>query len=191
MRLPAEANRFNANDLLFGRRALYESTDQGDTITIVIAPTQFGKGATERFVSLVYGGIRSGTNFANVFWAGTEAGRLYLRDETGTITDRTAALSGVIGGTGPIHDIAADPDDYRRAFVLKGDRVAVTTDSGVNWTEITDNLGISQLSFVLLRSSTAPPGRPVMASSLPVASVAFSADFRRPGWAPTPGRNSV
>src|SRR5262249_31993726 len=40
--LPVEANRFNANDLLFGRRALYESTDQGDHITIVINPTQFG-----------------------------------------------------------------------------------------------------------------------------------------------------
>lgn len=59
-RLPVEANRFNANDLLFGRRALYESTNQGDTITTVINPTAFGKGATERFVSLVYGGVRGG-----------------------------------------------------------------------------------------------------------------------------------
>jgi len=140
-RLPVDANRFNANDMMFGRRGLYESTDQGVTITTVINPGDFSKPVTERFNSLVYGGMRDGSNFANVFWAGTEGGRIYLRDQTGTIIDRTAALTAAIAGTAAIHDIAIDPADYRIAYVLKGDAVAVTTDAGVNWTAITDNIG--------------------------------------------------
>ncbi len=140
-RLPVEANLFNANDMMFGRRALYESTDQGVEINPVINPTDFGKPSTERFNSLVYGGMRGGTNFANVFWAGTEGGRIYLRSDSGGIFDRTADLSAAIAGTAAIHDIAIDPADYRIAYALKGDAVAMTTDGGDNWTAITDNLG--------------------------------------------------
>lgn len=175
-RLPVDANRFNANDMMFGRRALYESTDQGVTITAVIAPTGLGKPATERFNSLVYGGMRGGANFAGVFWAGTEGGRIYLRDQTGTILDRTADLSAAIGGTGAIHDIAVDAADYRVAYVLKGDAVAMTTDGGDNWTAITDN--IANLTTEL-RSIALVDDTPATAGDGTVVVGGFGGVFRR------------
>ncbi len=134
--LALEVNRFNAADVLFGRRALYESSNQGDTISIVIGPTDFGKSATDRFQSAAYGG----THFPGVFYAGTAGGRLFVRDETGTIHNVTAALSAVIPGTDTISDITLDPANYTRAFVVKGNRVAMTTDAGQHWQEITGNL---------------------------------------------------
>lgn len=143
-RTPVAANRFLANNVMLGRRALYESTNQGDNITTVIAPTGLAgeKGATDRFRGLLYGGRRGGINFANVFYVGTDAGRLYVRDETGTINDRTAALSAL--ATGGVQDIVVDPDDYRRVWVLIGNRIAFSTDAGATFTaanEVTSNLG--------------------------------------------------
>ena len=160
-----EANRFNANDVMIGRRALYASTNQGDNITTVIGPTGIGgeKGATDRFVGRgVFGGRRAATNFANVFWVGTNAGRIYLRDETGTINDRTAGLAAIIAA-GTVKDVLVDPDDYTRAFVLKGNQVAFTINSGVTWTEITDNIPsltsqLDSLAFVDPTPGTAGDG---------------------------------
>lgn len=139
--IPVEPNRFTAGGLLIARRALYESSDSGDTITQVALP---GKSDTDVIRKLVYGGVRAGTNEPNIFWAGTNSGRLYIRDQAGTVTDRTAALAAVIPGSSPgvhiIKGIAVDPQDWHRAWVIKGNQVAMTTDAGATWTEVTFNL---------------------------------------------------
>jgi len=141
--IPVEPNRFTAGGLLIARRALYESSDFGDTISQVALP---GKSATDVVRKLVYGGVRAGTNEPNIFWAGTNTGRVYVRDQGGTVTDRTAALSAVIpGSTSGVHiikGIAVDPQDWHRAWVIKGNRVAMTTDAGASWTEVTFNLPV-------------------------------------------------
>ena len=46
----------------------------------------------------------------------------------------------VIPGTGIIKGIAVDPQDWHRAWVVKGNQVAFTDDAGATWTEVTFNL---------------------------------------------------
>ena len=45
------------------------------------------------------------------------------------------------GGMGQVSDIVLDPDDWMTAYVLQGNGVFMTTDGGMNFTAITDNLG--------------------------------------------------
>jgi hypothetical protein len=141
-----EANRFTANSFMVGRRALYTSADQGNTISMPIGPTGLAgeKSPTERFMGQgVFGGKQNGTTFASIFWAGTELGHLYVRDSSNVIHDVTAKLNATLHQNGTaISSIVVDPDDYTRAWVLQNGHIAYTTNGGTSWTEITGNLGV-------------------------------------------------
>jgi Ca2+-binding RTX toxin-like protein len=130
--LPIAINAINAGQIMFARRGLYESLDMGDTLTN-LAPMLPGKGATERVISLAYGGMRAGMSFAGVFYAGTDGGNLYVRDEANNIFQRN-----IPGATGQVKDLTIDANDWRIAYVIQGNSVYWTNDAGMNWMALDD-----------------------------------------------------
>ena len=46
----------------------------------------------------------------------------------------------MISSSGSIKSIAVDPQDWQRAWVLKGESVAYTDDAGITWQDVTHNL---------------------------------------------------
>jgi hypothetical protein len=143
--IPVAINTITPAQILFARRGLYESTDRGDTITDLTASLT-GKGATERVISLAYGGRRAATDFAGIFYAGTDGGRLYVRDEANAIVQRN-----IPGASGQVKDIVIDREDWRIAYVIQGNNVYFTTNAGQNWTALEDatNGNLDQLSSEL------------------------------------------
>jgi len=152
---PMVTNAVRGNSILFGRRGLYESaTSRGDTI-VSLTSLLSGKAVNERIESIAYGGRRASIDRPGVFYVGTELGQLYVRDESNTVT-----LRSISGATGRVRDIAVDPDDWQRAYVVQGINVYVTVDAGANWTTITDNLLSLTISprTVTLASNTSTAG---------------------------------
>ena len=162
--IPLATNNITANELLIGRSSLYESTDNGDHITVV--PLGAGFAASDTIRSLVYGGVHNGTADDDVIYAGTQQGDLYYRDDTGTVIDRTAALTAAVGA-GFVKGIATDPQDWFHVFATVDNKVAESTDAGATWTEITGNLGtltseIRRVAFADLSTAIAGDGAPVV-----------------------------
>src|SRR5207249_7479746 len=62
-------------------------------------------------------------------WSSDVCSSDLVRDGAGTITDVTANLTAAVAA-GFIKGIAVDPQDWQRAFVVAGNRVAQTTDGG-------------------------------------------------------------
>jgi hypothetical protein len=152
--LPVETNPFTANALLFGRSGVYESNAQGDVITNITANAA-GFSGTAR--SLAYGGTRAGVNQPNVAYIGTTTGQLFFRGEAGAaFTIVSGAGTGQLPGGQSIIDITADPQDWRRVYVVRGSQVWMSnnvTDLVNNaFVNVTNNLGT--LSGSLLRSIT-------------------------------------
>ncbi len=154
--LPVETNNITANELLFGRSSLYESTDNGDHITIVPLA---GMAGTDTVRSIVYGGVRNGLADDDVFYVGTQEGDLYYRDDTGTVIDRTAALAAAVGA-GFVKGIAVDPQDWFHVYATVDNQVAESLDAGATWTEITANLAAltSEIRRVVVGDVTAVAG---------------------------------
>ncbi|MEQ1826133.1 MAG: hypothetical protein ABL921_09305, partial [Pirellula sp.] len=133
--VPMVTNAVRGNSIMFGRRGLYESATSGGDTIVSLTSQLSGKGVTEKIRSMVYGGRRAGVDRPGIFYVGTDAGKLYVRDESNTVTQRL-----IPGGSGTVRDIVVDPDDWQRAYVIQGVAVYATVDGGVNWTNITDNL---------------------------------------------------
>jgi hypothetical protein len=122
--------------MLLGFNGVYEDADPtaangfaGDVITDITANV----GALTGTVStLAYGGKRGGTGFTNVAFVGTTSGQLFFRGEAGSaFTDVSAQL----GSVDTIDSIALDPQDWRRVYVVTGNKVYFTaniTNLGAN-----------------------------------------------------------
>ncbi|MBO0857231.1 MAG: RTX toxin [Chloracidobacterium sp.] len=132
---PLELNAIDPRRLvIFGSNAVYESFDQGDTITQINGPkADLG---TPFQNAMAYGGRSGGAENPDVLYVGSGS-VVYLRTSTGASLDPTAALP---SGAGAVRDIALDPDDWKSAYVVNNTQVFRTTDAGVTWTDITGNL---------------------------------------------------
>lgn len=127
---PIEVNAVAPDRLIIGTDKVYESTDNGDTLTDLTGPT--GSGITK---AIAYGGRSEGVANPDVLWYGNSAG-LFVRTATG---GAFASLPDYPGGR-PL-DIVLDPDDWRDAYVTDGSNVYRTTDAGTTWETITGDLG--------------------------------------------------
>ncbi len=134
-------NAVRGNSILIGRRGLYESVSSRGDVIVNLTSQLTGKTANDRINSIVYGGRHDGVDHPEIFYVGTAEGKLYLRNESNTVS-----LVTIPGAVGAIRDIAVDPEDWRHAFVLVGNlalQIFATVDGGVTWSNITDNFSTS------------------------------------------------
>jgi Abnormal spindle-like microcephaly-assoc'd, ASPM-SPD-2-Hydin len=131
---PFKVNVIDPARLVFGaNNAVYESTDQGNTITELspaIANTHNSVNST-----IVYGG-HSGTDNADLLYVGSGTS-LYLRTAP---PPAALTLLASYPGTTQIDGVAVDPNDYTDVFAVDATHVYNSTNSGSTWTEITGNL---------------------------------------------------
>jgi hypothetical protein len=127
---PIELNAITPTRLVIGgSNAVYESLDQGSTITQITGP-----GANRS--AIAYGGKSGGVNNPDVLYVGSGSA-VFLRTTAGAALAPTAALP---AGAGAVRDVALDPDEWRSAYVVDSSHVFRTTDAGATWTDITGNL---------------------------------------------------
>jgi photosystem II stability/assembly factor-like uncharacterized protein len=123
---PLELNAINPMRLVIGgSNHVYESFNQGDTITQINGP-----GANRN--AMAYGSAGN----QDVLYVGSGSA-VFLRTTAGAALAQTAALP---AGAGTIRDVVLDPDDWRSAYVVDSNQVFRTTDAGATWTDITGNL---------------------------------------------------
>lgn len=119
--------------ILGGSNSVYESLDQGQTIT------EIGVGIVAG--AIAYGGISGGVNNADVLYV-SQGNNVFVRTTTGGALNPASALP---VGAGTITDIELDPNDWNLAWVTDNNQVFQTTNAGASWIDITGNLAISGL----------------------------------------------
>lgn len=135
---PVELNRVDPRRILFaGDNDLYESLDRGDTITAL--------NLNKNVRAAVYGGRAGGVDNLDLIYAISQLGpsntfqpTVYLRTSGGGAPVPTAAQP----TTSFLRDIAVDPTDWQKAYVVtQAGTVFSTSNGGASWTDITGNLG--------------------------------------------------
>ncbi|HEV8293422.1 MAG TPA: hypothetical protein VGP94_15905, partial [Tepidisphaeraceae bacterium] len=126
---PFEANRFDGTRIVIGGNGLYESTDSGDNLTVLNA------GGNTGVNTIAYGGMLGGVPNEDVLYVAV-GGQLFLRSTNGGALNQ---LTNYPGGTPK--DIAMDPDNWQRVYVVSSSGVFRSTDAGANWSTITGNIG--------------------------------------------------
>jgi hypothetical protein len=127
---PLELNAINPTRLVIGgSNSVYESFNQGSTITEIDGP-----GANRN--AMAYGGRSGGVDNQDVLYVGSGTA-VFLRTTVGAALAPTAALP---AGGGTVRDVVLDTDDWRIAFAIDSNQVFRTTDAGASWTDITGNL---------------------------------------------------
>jgi len=126
--VPFILNSVDPTRILLGRNGLYESdpaaiTPTGDVIRNI---TPAGMAQAR---AVAFGGVSGGVSNVNVALVGTTSGQLFFRQAApnGNGTDFTN-VSASLGGSGAVEDIALDPQEWRRVYVLRGDQIFVTND---------------------------------------------------------------
>src|SRR5262245_50692227 len=127
---PVHLNAIDPTRLVLGgTNSVYESFNQGNTITEIDGP-----GANRD--AIAYGGRSGGVDNLDVLYVGSGSA-VFLRTTAGAALAPTAALP---AGAGAVRDVALDPDDWRSAYAIDNNQVFRTTDAGASWTDITGNL---------------------------------------------------
>ena len=159
---PYVLNSIDPDRILFGTNFLYESFDNGDTLTslgglnnlnadLIDNDLQGGidegdeftpAGALGGITAMAYGGRSGGVDNADLTYVASGA---TLRLRTANATNTTADFVTVTGYTGgAIRDIELDPDDWRRGYVLDtaGRVFSFVNDGGAatTWNNVTGNL---------------------------------------------------
>jgi len=131
---PLELNAINHN-LYIGTRRIYESTDQGNTVSMLAdLGTSIG--------GIAAGGMLNGVPDSSILYV-SAGSSLYLRSTAGGSLSLLSAYAG-----GSIRDIVLNPTDWHDAFVVSSSSVWQTIDAGLHWSNITANLGTSDLRTV-------------------------------------------
>jgi hypothetical protein len=133
---PVELNAINPTRLVIGgspsnpSNHVYESFDQGNTITQINGP-----GANRN--AMAYGGRSGGVDNPDVLYVGSGTAVFLRTTAAPAALAPTAALP---TGGGTIRDVVLDPDEWRSAFAVDSNQVFRTTNAGASWTDITGNL---------------------------------------------------
>ncbi len=118
--------------LIGGGNSVWESFDQGDTIDVVGFGIQVNSGTAN---PIAYGGRLNGVPNAEVLYVGA-GNEVLVRTTAG------GPLLPTLFPGGFVRDIELDDNDWRKAYVIdSSDQIFQTTDTGVNWTNITTDLG--------------------------------------------------
>ena len=127
---PVEVNAADGTRLIIGgANSVYESLDQGDTIT-EIAPG-IGVNGTGRD-PIAYGSAAN----PDILYIGSGS-NVYIR--TGP-PPTPLVLSATYPATGLVSDLVIDPDDPLTAFAIDSAAVYRTVDAGATWSDVTGDL---------------------------------------------------
>jgi hypothetical protein len=127
---PVELNAIDPRRLVIGGlNSVYESLNQGGTITEITGP-----GANRN--AMAYGGRSGGVDNQDVLYVGSGTA-VFLRT---TAVGGLAPTAPLPAGAGTIRDVVLDPDDWRSAFAVDSNKMFRTTNAGASWTDITGNL---------------------------------------------------
>jgi Ca2+-binding RTX toxin-like protein len=123
-----------------GTNSVFESTNAGtaaNTASVNWTQVATGTGVTLGAVNtMAYGGRRNGVDNADVLYVGSGS-NVFARTTAGGTLNSTSVLP---FGVENIKDIVLDRDDWSSAFVIDDNQVFRTTDTGLNWNEITGTL---------------------------------------------------
>jgi len=147
---PLALNAVQPTRILFGgANSLYESLDQGNTIS-EIGPgivANFGPGA------MAYGGRSGGVGNPDVLYVAEDA-TVYVRTvAAGPVSPTVATFPG-----GFVNGIVMDPEDWMIAYVIDDDQVFRTPDAGGSWIDVTGDLTSLIASNPQFTSLTFIPG---------------------------------
>jgi hypothetical protein len=160
---PFVLNTINPSRMLIGTRTLYESFNQGDSLTnlnftngsfVGGSPTFcFGYGAP-----MVYGGHLGQTANPDVIWAG-EGNQVLYREHLGQALQ---AVSGYQGGN--VETIVADPHNYKSIYVVDdNNQVWSSQNAGKSFKNLTANLGqLTPSVWTIELLSSSSPGQNVL-----------------------------
>ncbi|MFL5521778.1 MAG: OmpA family protein, partial [Gemmatimonadales bacterium] len=172
---PFAVNRVTPTSLLIGTHGAYETSDVGRNLTLLGTTTGTGSTDIGEVHAIVYGGVEGGANKANVIWLGTnpaasspqpaDTHALWLRNATSVFGDPMAPVQSYTDEVGTaVMDIAVDPTDWRRVYVLDtsgriwfspnaGQAKAFTVDGAPGtdkfWRELTAEIGSLPGAFLL------------------------------------------
>jgi hypothetical protein len=125
------------NSVISGLNIVYESLDQGNTITQI-------NGLRGIPYAMAYGGRSGGIDNPDVLYVCVRIDTstdsrpaVLLRTTVGADLEQTAELP---TDASEARDVVMDPDDWRSAYVAVDNQVFRTTDAGATWTDITGNL---------------------------------------------------
>jgi photosystem II stability/assembly factor-like uncharacterized protein len=137
---PLELNQVAAARLIIGAtNGVYESDDQGDTITAIGPGIQVNSDVS---APIAYGAQGN----ADVLYVGSGR-QVFVRTAA---HPAPLAESAAYPGTGPVVGIAIPPAEPQTAFAIDAGKVFRTTDAGGIWKDVTSNL--LALGGVVLRS---------------------------------------
>jgi hypothetical protein len=143
---PIAVNSVDPTRMLIGTDTLYESFDQGDSLTNLNFSNGSYVGASPSSLSLqafangygqpmAYGGRLGGVGNPDVIWAGI-GNQIVYREHLG---DPLQVVSGYHGDL--VETIVADPQNYRRIFVVDhSNQVWASFDAGKTFHNLTANL---------------------------------------------------
>jgi hypothetical protein len=172
---PYVLNRINPTRMLIGTADIYESMNQGDTLSDVSGFTGSFIGDGLGNSPLSYGGFNSnGTQNPGAFFAAAGA-TIYHRTADGNPVITIASPTG-----GTIRALVMDPRNVTHVFVLgANNQVFGSFDDGVTWTNMTANLG-SLSSSVRSIEIFSPSASPINTVLL-VGGLGGVWQMRRPG----------
>ncbi len=149
---PLKVNAINPLRIVIGgQNAVYESADQGDTITELRPPIRANINA------IVYGGSQGGKPNPDLLYVGFVT-QLYKRTAPypAELTQLTA-----YPGTAPITGVTVKPGVYDEVFVTDASNVYRSTDGGGSWFNVTGDLatyGVGTIQSVEWFGNTAIVG---------------------------------
>ncbi|WP_216593899.1 PxKF domain-containing protein [Thioflavicoccus mobilis] len=154
---PVVANAVDPNRLAFGGgNRVYESKDQGATIAALPDPVgvnyYYPYPGSNFKGPMVYGGRLNGLPNPDLLYVGYYD-KVYVRTQAGGAFAETAQLP---SGAGNVQSIAVDPDDYYRVFATDNDHVFMSDDGGASWSDITGDIGTTQLTALVYVPGPAP-----------------------------------
>ena len=165
---PFELSAVDPQRILFiGTNGIYESLNQGSTIT------QVGGTHTPGFLqdAVAYGGFREGVSNPAVFYVG-------VGDDVRIRTASGGAVSNVDpdpGSSADIRDVIMDPDDWMTAFTIDNNQVFRTTNAGTSWSDITGNLmSIAGAALQTVEFVSGPVGALVVRANLGVFAMSLA-----------------
>ena len=133
---PVELNKVNPQRLLIvGDNSIYESLDQGDTVTEV-AVDEGPNGGTFLQDAVAYGGFDGGVPNPDIFYVGIKDGIKIRTAPGGTVT----TMDPDSASFDHIRDVVMDADDWNTVFAIDNDQAFLSVNVGTNWADITGNL---------------------------------------------------